>query len=100
MNKPLVSVLMPVYNAGSYLDDAINSVLNQSYTNFELIIVNDGSTDNTEEIINKYKNEKVQYFVNPSNIKLIKTLNKGVDLCTGKYIARMDADDICLDQNI
>jgi glycosyltransferase involved in cell wall biosynthesis len=100
MNKPLVSVLMPVYNDGSYLDDAINSVLNQSYTNFELIIVNDGSTDNTEEIINKYKNEKVQYFVNPSNIKLIKTLNKGVDLCTGKYIARMDADDICLPNRI
>ena len=92
----LVSVIMPAYNASLYLRDAIDSILNQSYRNFELIIINDGSTDDTEEIILSYSDSRIRYVKNETNLKLIKTLNKGIDLAMGKYIARMDADDISL----
>ena len=95
-NKVLVSVIMPAYNASLYLRDAIDSILNQSYHNFELIIINDGSTDNTEAIILSYSDFRIRYVKNEENLKLIKTLNKGIDLALGKYIARMDADDISL----
>ena len=97
--KPLVSVIMPVYNAGAYLAEAIESILNQTYLNFELIIVDDNSTDNSWEIIRSFQTR------NPRKIKavrLAKTLNKGGDSCAnegykkaqGEFIARMDADDI------
>lgn len=95
-NKELISVILPAYNAERYLSEAIDSVLNQTYTNFELIIINDGSTDKTEEIILSYLDPRIRYVKNEQNLKLIKTLNKGIDLAKGKYIARMDADDISL----
>jgi len=93
-NNPLVSVLMPVYNGEKYLNEAIDSILRQTYSDFEFIIVNDGSTDKTEEIILSYADERIRYVKNEENIRLIRTLNKGIDLAKGKYIARMDADDI------
>ena len=74
-NKVLVSVIMPAYNASLYLRDAIDSILNQSYHNFELIIINDGSTDNTEAIILSYSDFRIRYVKNEENLKLIKTLN-------------------------
>lgn len=94
--NPLVTVLMPVYNAEKYLSAAIDSILVQTYTNIELLIINDGSTDNSEYIIKKYlsKNKMIVYVKNETNIKLIATLNKGVRIAKGKYIVRMDADDI------
>ncbi|MBM6945113.1 MULTISPECIES: glycosyltransferase family 2 protein [Bacteroides] len=95
-NTALVSVVMPAYNAERFLREAIDSVLNQTYPNFELIIINDGSTDHTEEIILSYSDSRIKYVRNEQNLKLIKTLNKGVELAQGKYIARMDADDISL----
>lgn len=95
-NNPAISVLMPVYNGERFLKEAIDSILSQTFTDFEFIIINDGSTDNTENIILSYKDERIVYIKNDVNLKLIKTLNKGVDLARGKYIARMDADDISL----
>jgi glycosyltransferase involved in cell wall biosynthesis len=91
---PLVSVLMPVYNGEKYLRPAIDSILNQSFTDYEFIIINDGSTDSSEEIILSYTDPRIRYVKNEKNIKLIATLNKGLDLCRGEFIARMDADDI------
>lgn len=100
MQQPLVSILMPVYNGAQYLPQAIESILNQTYTNFEFIIINDGSTDNTENIILNYTDTRIVYIKNKNNIKLIATLNIGLKLANGKYIARMDADDISLPTRI
>lgn len=91
---------MPVYNSAAYLQLAINSVLQQSFTDFELIIVNDGSTDNSELIISSYKDERIVYLKNEQNKGLIYTLNKGIDAARGQYIARMDGDDICLPERL
>ena len=91
---PLVSVLMPVYNGEKYLREAIDSILNQTYSDFEFLIINDGSTDNSENIINSYNDSRIRYVKNECNLKLIATLNKGTQLAKGKYIVRMDADDI------
>ncbi len=97
MNEsPVISVIMPVYNAAVYLREAIESVLNQTYRDFEFIIINDGSTDNSEEIIQSYNDPRIVYLKNEKNSKLIYTLNRGIDHAKGIYIARMDADDICL----
>lgn len=85
---------MPVYNGERYIKEAIESILNQTFTNFELIIVNDGSTDHTEEIILSYDDERIRYFKNDVNLQIVKTLNKGLRLARCKYIARMDADDV------
>lgn len=98
--NPLVSILMPVYNGEEFLKEAIDSILNQTYKNFEFIIINDGSTDSTEDIILSYNDKRIRYFKNSTNIKLIATLNKGLTLCQGKYIARMDADDVALPQRL
>jgi glycosyltransferase involved in cell wall biosynthesis len=95
-SSPLVSVLMPVYNGEKYLREAIDSILNQTFTDFEFLIINDGSTDDTENIILSYSDARIRYIKNEENLKLIATLNKGLDLAQGKYIARMDADDISI----
>lgn len=91
---PKVSVIMPVYNGGKHLGEAIQSILDQSFRDFELIIINDGSTDNSEQIILGYNDPRIQYVKNNENLRLIKTLNKGLDLARGEFIARMDQDDI------
>lgn len=94
MTNPLVTVLLPVYNGEKYLDDAIKSILNQSYTHFEFIIINDGSTDGSEKIIKSYRDPRIKYIKNEKNFGLSHTLNKGLKLSLGTYIARMDADDM------
>lgn len=96
MNQPLVSIIMPVYNGSKHLRKAMESMLNQTYTNFEFIIINDGSSDDSESIIQSYKDDRIVYIKNPQNLKLIRTLNKGIERATGKYIVRMDCDDISL----
>ena len=100
MSEPLVSVLMPVYNGEAFLREAIESILNQSYQNFEFLIVNDGSSDQSEEIIKSYSDSRIKYICNPENLGLIATLNLGIELSQGAYIVRMDADDISLPQRI
>jgi glycosyltransferase involved in cell wall biosynthesis len=97
---PKVSVLMPAYNAEKYIASAIDSILSQSFKDFEFIIINDGSTDKTEQIILSYADQRIRYIKNDINLKLIATLNKGFDLCLGQYIVRMDADDISLPNRI
>lgn len=94
--KPIISVLMPAYNAAEYIHEAIDSILTQTFIDFEFVIINDGSTDTTEEIILSYSDERIKYYANESNMGIVKTLNRGIDLCQGKYIARMDADDVSL----
>ena len=96
-----VSVLMPVYNTKyDFLRQAIESILSQTYEDFELIIINDASTDNAEDVILSYKDNRIKYYKNERNLKLIATLNKGLDLCSGKYIARLDSDDYCSSQRL
>jgi glycosyltransferase involved in cell wall biosynthesis len=95
-DQPLVSVVMPVYNAGEYLVEAIESILNQTYTNFEFIIVDDASTDNSFEILKsfekRYKNIKV--YRNRRNVGVSTAVKRAIDKVKGQYLARMDADDI------
>ncbi len=94
-NNPTVSVLIPVYNAEKYIKEALDSILNQTFKNFELIIINDCSTDSTEKIIKRYakKDSRILLVNNKENLKISKTLNKGIGIAKGKYIVRMDADD-------
>ena len=95
---PLVSVLIPCYNCEKYVEEAVMSIIKQTYSNLEILVIDDGSTDNTKTILQRLaqKDSRIRYIKNEENLKLIKTLNKGLDLCNGKYIARMDADDISL----
>jgi len=90
----LVTVLMPAYNSAKYIAESIESVINQSYKNFELLIINDGSTDETQKIIDKYKSadSRIRSYYH-KNKGLVPTLNKGVALSMGRYIARIDSDD-------
>jgi len=95
--SPELSVVMSVYNGQTYLPESIESVLKQSYTNFEFIIINDGSTDNTGQIIEKYlAKDKRIIAIHHQNKGLARSLNKGIKLARGKLIARQDDDDVSL----
>lgn len=87
-----ISVVMSVYNGESYIDDSIPSVLNQTFDNFELLIIDDGSTDNSLDKITQYKDQRIHVIRNKHDF--IDSLNKGLEFAKGKYIARMDVDDI------
>lgn len=97
---PKVSVVMSVYNSSNYLNEAIESVLKQSFTDFEFIVINDGSTDSSLSIIQSYSDNRIVLIDNDGNKGLIYSLNKGIEIAKGKYIARMDADDICLPERL
>ena len=99
MNQtPAISLIMSVYNGEDYLSEAIDSVLGQSFTDWELIVINDCSTDSTGEILSKYAalDPRVKVHTNEVNLRLPSSLNKALGLAQGKYVGRMDADDICL----
>lgn len=100
MSTPRISVLMTAYNAEKYIAQAIESILNQTYTDYEFIIINDGSTDDTPNIIQKYADQdsRIIFVDNKQNQGLIAVLNQGLDMAHGEFIARMDADDISLPQ--
>lgn len=100
MNTPLVSVIMPVYNASAFLNDAIASILNQTFTDFELLIFDDGSTDQSLSIITSYVDHRIKLTRSKENKGYLHHLNEGIQLARGKYIARMDADDIALPQRL
>lgn len=89
---------MSVFNGEDYLSEAIESVMNQSFTDWELIIINDCSNDSTGEILSRYeeKDHRIKVYTNNVNLRLPSSLNKALDAVQGKYVARMDADDICL----
>jgi glycosyltransferase involved in cell wall biosynthesis len=94
--NPRVTVLMPVYNGERYLKEAVKSILAQSYTDFELLIINDGSTDRSAEIIKSFSDKRIQLIINERNIGQAETYNKGIKIANGNYIALMHADDISL----
>lgn len=100
MNEPMVTVLMAVYNGEKFLKEAMESILNQTFTNFEFLIINDGSTDNSVKIIKSYDDPRIRLINNETNLKLIASLNKGISLAKGKYIARMDCDDISMPERL
>lgn len=97
---PKVSVVMPAYNAEKYIGESIKSILNQTFIDFEFIIINDGSRDRTKEIILSYSNDRIVYLENEINSGIVVTLNKGLEYATGEYIARMDADDIAVAERL
>ncbi|PCJ89757.1 MAG: hypothetical protein COA57_00970 [Flavobacteriales bacterium] len=99
--NPLVSIIIPAYNAEKYIAETIQSVINQTYTNWELIIVNDGSTDNTEKIAQAYveKDQRIKY-IYQENAGVSVARNKGVENSQGDYVAFLDADDIWCRQNL
>jgi len=99
-SNPKVSVVMSVYNGELYLKEAIDSILNQTFTNFEFIIINDASTDNSRAIIENYNDERIRLLDNYNNQGLPQCLNQGIRIANGKYIARMDADDISLPERL
>lgn len=91
---PQVSVVMPVYNAEAYLKEAIESILHQTFKDFELLVFNDGSTDASASIVQSYGDSRIRFFDRSVNVGYVHLLNEGIALAQGKYIARMDADDV------
>ncbi len=89
-----VTVLMSVYNGERYLNEAVDSILSQTFTDFEFLIIDDASTDRTPEILRSYNDPRIRVVTNEENLGLTKSLNKGLALAKGEYIARMDADDV------
>jgi hypothetical protein len=94
-NEPLISVVLPVYNCAQYAREAVQSILAQTFSNFEFIIIDDGSTDDTPNVLRGCRDPRIR-FVTQKNLGLAFTLNRGLELARGRYIARQDADDISL----
>lgn len=94
MNNSLLTVLMPVFNAEKYLQEAIDSILQQTFPYFEFLIIDDGSTDSSIDIINSNTDPRIRLVKNVTNLGISATLNKGIELSSNELIARMDADDI------
>jgi glycosyltransferase involved in cell wall biosynthesis len=99
MHDIKITVLMPCYNAAEYIEDAIRSVLTQSFREFEFLIINDGSTDNTSELIRSFNDERIVY-IEQEQRGVAAALNKGLKHARANYIARFDADDICFSDRL
>ncbi|MFN8943479.1 MAG: glycosyltransferase family 2 protein [Pseudobdellovibrionaceae bacterium] len=97
---PAISVLIPIYNGEKFLKKCLGSILNQTFTDFEVVFIDDGCTDQSEEIIRSYSDARIQYYKNVQNRGIIYTLNRGIGLCRGHYIARMDCDDMMLETRL
>jgi hypothetical protein len=95
-SAPRVSILLPVFNAEKYLEKTLRSLLCQSFGDFEIVAIDDGSTDDSIEILRRFSDPRIRLERNPGNLGLIETLNRGISLCRGEFIARMDADYIAL----
>jgi len=93
MDSPKISVIMPAYNHEKYIGEAIESVLNQSFEDFEFVIINDGSTDRTDEVIRSYGDRRIKYYVQ-ENMDAFNALNRGLSLAKGRYIAILNSDDV------
>lgn len=98
--KPLVSVIMPTYNCGRFIAESIRSVLSQTYTEWELLIVDDCSTDETESIVSSYKDERIRYMRNERNMGAALTRNRALREAAGRYIAFLDSDDLWLPEKL
>ena len=97
---PRISVILPAYNAETCLQEAIDSILGQTFRDFELIVINDCSRDGTESVILSFRDPRLVYVKNEKNLGIAATLNRGLALAKGQYIARMDADDISLPRRL
>ncbi|KQB41565.1 glycosyltransferase family 2 protein [Flavobacterium aquidurense] len=95
-SSPKITVLMPVYNCELYVKEAVDSILNQTFSDFEFIIIDDASTDSTVSIIKSYNDPRIQLIEKPQNSGYTNSLNNGLSIAKGEYIARMDGDDISL----
>ena len=100
ITSPKVSVLLPVYNAQNFVKEAIESILHQTFHDFELIIINDGSSDDSYNVISKIDDGRIKFINHNINKGLIFTLNEGIDLARGEYIVRMDGDDYSLPERL
>lgn len=100
MPMPVVSILMPVYNAAPFLVESINSILQQKYRDYEFLILDDASSDNSAAIIGSFADRRIRYYRNEQNLGVALTLNKGMELAVGTYIARMDADDVSVSERL
>ena len=100
MIRPRVSILMPVYKTAPYLCEAMDSMLSQTFTDFELIVLNDCSPDNAEEILDSYTDPRIVRYKGEKNAGLSNVLNVGIEMARGKYIARMDSDDLSMPERL
>ncbi|MGO4294265.1 glycosyltransferase family 2 protein [Chitinophaga sp. RAB17] len=98
MSKPTISVIFPVYNAAAHIVESLNSILRQTFGDFEIILINDGSTDNTKDLILSISDKRIRYMENRRNLGLVHSLNKAIYYSAAPFIARMDADDIAFPQ--
>lgn len=96
IDSPTISVVMPIYNAQQDLHQAIESILNQSFTDFELLIIDDGSTDQSVQIVRSFSDPRIRLISQPANLGLVMALNTGIAQARGQFIARMDGDDLSL----
>ena len=101
LKNPKVSVITVTYNRQDFIREAIESVLTQSFTDWELLIIDDASTDQTQSIANEYiaKDARIKYYKNDKNLGIARTRNRGLELARGEYIAPLDSDDVWLDKN-
>jgi glycosyltransferase involved in cell wall biosynthesis len=99
-HDPRVTVVMPVYNCERFLAEAIESILSQTLADFEFVIIDDGSTDDSVEIIASYRDSRIRLIRNWTNLGVSESLNKGFCLARGEYVARMDSDDVCLPERL
>ncbi len=100
MKKPKISVIMPVYNAERFIDQAMESILNQTYTGLELLIIDDCSTDSTMENVNRHTDSRIRIIHNPQNMGIAYSRNEGIRNSTGEYIALMDNDDVAMPERL
>lgn len=100
MADPLVTVLMPAYDAAAFVREAVDSILGQTVGDFELLVVDDGSTDQTLAILRSYRDPRIRIVESPVNQGITAALNRGLELAEGRYVLRMDADDISLPDRI
>lgn len=91
---PSISVIMPAYNASQYIRQAVESILSQTFENFELLVIDDGSSDNTSDVLSCYQDSRLRLLRNQSNEGVAHSLNRGIQEAKGRYIARMDSDDL------
>ena len=100
MSEPEISIVMPVYNAAPFLREAIDSIVAQTFENWELILLNDGSTDDSLQIAHSYTDPRIKILDSETNNGLIYQLNRGMEAAQGRYIARLDADDVAMDNRL
>lgn len=99
-DTPVVSVLMPVFNAGRHLEPAVRSILNQEFADFELVIIDDASTDGSDRVVASFDDPRIRVIRNQANLGVVGALNRGLGQCRGRFIARMDADDLAHPQRL